>query len=133
MKANRSNHYLCNRSLREKANYLRKNMTKGEACMWKYVLRAGLYHGFKFRRQRPILFYIADFVCFELMLIIEIDGFTHDCLKQQAKDSKRDKILSKVGFHTLRFSDWEVINKIHNVIDMMDEWCRVNRKSNYLK
>ena len=51
-------------------------MTKAEACLWKYVLRAGKMKSFQFRRQRPVLNYIADFMCKELMLIIEVDGIT---------------------------------------------------------
>ena len=52
-------------------------MTKAEACLWKYVLRAGQLKSYQFRRQRPILNYVADFMCMELMLIIEVDGITH--------------------------------------------------------
>lgn len=66
-----------NKNLQPFANRLRKEMTKAEACLWKYVLRAKQLKGYQFRRQRPILKYIADFVCLELMLIIEIDGISH--------------------------------------------------------
>ena len=71
-----SNHNY-NKNLQPYANRLRKEMTKAEACLWKYVLRAGTMKGFQFRRQRPVLNYIADFMCKELMLIIEVDGITH--------------------------------------------------------
>jgi very-short-patch-repair endonuclease len=71
-----SNHYY-NKNLQPNANRLRKEMTKAEACLWKYVLRAGKMKGFQFRRQRPVLNYIADFMCKELMLVIEVDGITH--------------------------------------------------------
>ena len=40
--ATKHNRYLYNKSLRPLAGALRKNMTKAEACLWKYVLRAGL-------------------------------------------------------------------------------------------
>ena len=33
--------------------------------------------GYNFNRQRPVLDYIADFMCKELKLIIELDGITH--------------------------------------------------------
>lgn len=52
-------------------------MTKAEACLWKYVLSSGKLKGYKFKRQRPVLQYIADFMCPDLMLIIEVDGITH--------------------------------------------------------
>ena len=57
----RNNYY--NKNLQPHANRLRKEMTKAEACLWKYVLRAGEMKGFQFRRQRPVLNYIADFMC----------------------------------------------------------------------
>jgi very-short-patch-repair endonuclease len=69
--------HLYNKTLQPYANRLRKEMTKAEACLWKYVLRAKKRGGFQFRRQRPVLNYIADFMCMELMLIIELDGITH--------------------------------------------------------
>jgi len=38
--ANKSNNYHYNKNLQPFANKLRKEMTKAEACLWKYVLRA---------------------------------------------------------------------------------------------
>ena len=42
--------------------------------------------GYTFRRQRPVLQYIADFLCKELMLIIELDGITHDNETSNTRD-----------------------------------------------
>ena len=53
--ASKSNNYHYNKKLQSYANELRHNMTKAEACLWKYVLKAGELHGYKFRRQRPVL------------------------------------------------------------------------------
>jgi very-short-patch-repair endonuclease len=75
-----SNHHY-NKRLQFNANTLRKEMTKAEACLWKFVLRAGMMKGYSFRRQRPVLNYIADFMCKELMLVIEVDGLTHNLKK----------------------------------------------------
>ena len=55
-----SNHEY-NKNLQPYANRLRKEMTKAEACLWKYVLKAKNLSGCQFRRQRPVLNYIADF------------------------------------------------------------------------
>lgn len=90
-------------------------MTKAEACLWKYVLRAGQLHGYKFRRQRPVLSYIADFMCPGLMLIIEVDGITHLNEGVVKKDEIRQKLLEEIGFTVLRFNDDEVLNDIRNV------------------
>ena len=71
--------------------------------------------GYYFRRERPILEYIVDFVCLELMLVIEVDGWSHEVEEQKQKDLIRDWVLRKVGFKILRFSSWEVLNRINEV------------------
>ena len=70
-KANKENFFLYNKSLTNIARRLRSNLTKAEACLWNYVLQGRRLQGFQFRRQRPVLDYIADFMCKELMLIVE--------------------------------------------------------------
>lgn len=77
MEASKENFHLYNTNLQPFANKLRKRMTKAEACLWKYALRASQMKGYGFRCQRPVLNYIADFMCQELFLIIEVDGITH--------------------------------------------------------
>lgn len=67
---------LYNKKLQPYASKNRKQMTKAEACLWKYVLKAKMT-GYTFNRQRPVLNYIADFMCKEKKLIIEVDGITH--------------------------------------------------------
>jgi very-short-patch-repair endonuclease len=106
-------HY--NTDLQENANKLRNNMTKAEACIWKYVLRAGLMKGYKFRRQRPVLNYIADFLCPELNLIIEIDGVTHHFDDTIKKDLKKQNDLERYGFRLIRFKDEDVLKNIEGV------------------
>lgn len=87
-------------------------MTKAQACLWKYVLKAGGMKGFTFRRQRPVLNYIADFMCMELFLIIEVDGITHSYETVSKQDAKRQADLEKAGFTLIRFNDQEVLNSI---------------------
>ena len=86
------NHYY-NKRLKSFANTNRKEMTKAEACLWKYVLGNRQMLGYQFRRQRPILEYIADFMCKELMLIIEVDGLTHQWEEVAENDGRRQKGL----------------------------------------
>lgn len=113
--ASKSNNYHYNKNLKTFARNLRNNGTKSEACLWKYVLRAGKLHGYKFRRQRPVLNYIADFMCPEIMLIIEVDGITHWDEEVVKNDKVRQKKLEEVGFTVLRFSDEDVLTDIENV------------------
>ena len=74
---NSSNLYY-NKKLKEFARRLRKQTTNAEVKLWNEVLRGRQMHGYTFLRQRPILYFIADFMCKELMLIIEVDGYTHE-------------------------------------------------------
>ncbi len=120
--ASKSNNYHYNKKLQRYANELRHNMTKAEACLWKYVLKAGQLHGYKFRRQRPVLNYIADFMCPELMLIIEVDGITHLNEGVVKNDEIRQEVLEKIGFTVLRFNDDEVLKDIRNVERVLDAY-----------
>jgi very-short-patch-repair endonuclease len=103
--ANKANFFLYNKALRSKAKSLRSTMTKAEACLWKYVLSGRKLNGFQFRRQRPVLRYIADFMCKELKLIIEVDGITHTYESVHENDIKKQEELEKAGFAILRFTD----------------------------
>ena len=62
--------------LRVLAHVMRKNATNAERRMWS-KLRDGRLGGLKFRRQVPIGRAIADFVCYEHKLIVEVDGGQH--------------------------------------------------------
>ncbi|PHN06715.1 endonuclease domain-containing protein [Flavilitoribacter nigricans] len=121
-KASPQNNFHYNPKLRLLANQLRKSMTKSEACMWKYVLGSRQMKGFQFRRQRSVLNYIADFMCKELLLIIEVDGITHDDTDAVKRDMERDRQLGLVGFTTLRFSSWEVLNQMGEVSRIIVDW-----------
>lgn len=115
------NHFY-NKNLQPFANRLRKEMTKAEACLWKYVLRAGKMKGYGFRRQRPVLKYIADFMCKELMLIIEVDGSIHELEEVRKNDTERQKALEEAGFTVLRFTNEEVLTNIQWVHSYLEEW-----------
>ena len=125
-KATPENFHHYNNKLRKFAGQNRKGMNKAEACMWKFVLSKGQMKGYPFRRQRPILNYIADFMCMPLKLIIEVDGDSHESLEAQAKDLKRNQDLSEIGFTTLRFSNWEVHNRIGEVAQIIALWIEAH-------
>jgi len=125
----KKNNFHYNTQLQPLANQLRKTMTKAEACLWNYVLRAGSLQGYYFRRQRPILNYIADFVCFELMLVIEIDGSTHAYEGAMEKDLQKDKDLQQVGFAVLRFSNEMVLSRMPEVVSCLENWVEIAEKS----
>ena len=58
--------------VKEYARENRKYQTTSEAILWETIRKNQL--GVKFRRQHIIGDYIADFICLEKRLIIEIDG-----------------------------------------------------------
>lgn len=116
-----SNHFY-NKNLQPYANRLRNEGTKAEACLWKYVLQASKLKGYAFRRQRPVLQYIADFMCKELMLIIEVDGSIHDLEEVMRKDKERQKVLEEAGFTVLRFTNEEVLTNIQWVQSFLEDW-----------
>ena len=111
-----------NKNLQPYANRLRKELTKAEACLWKYILKGKQLRGYQFRRQRPVLNYIADFLCLELMLIIEVDGLTHHGEETVLKNKRKQTDLEAAGFTVLRFTDDEVLNNIKIVHDYLENW-----------
>ena len=121
MKADKSNFWGYNSRLQPFANDLRHRMTKAEVYLWKYALRASGVKGYPFRRQRPVLNYIADFMCKNLNLIIEVDGGSHEWLGAVERDAIRQKRLEEAGFKVIRFSDEEVLNKLELVVGKIEK------------
>jgi len=113
-------HYNYNKKLQPLARQLRRSLAKSEACLWHYALKEKQLKGYQFRRQRPILQYIADFFCKELKLIIEIDGITHDNKVSRSKDLQREACLTKAGFKIVRFTDDEVLENMDGVISRLE-------------
>ena len=119
-------YYYYNKDLQKFANSNRKSMPKPEACLWKFALSKRQMLGYQFRRQRPIGPFIADFACLPLMLVIGVDGFSHQSEEAMIKDQKRTKYLEAFGFTVLRFSNWEVLNEIDKVNVCIADWIRAN-------
>ncbi|MBI5642228.1 MAG: endonuclease domain-containing protein [Deltaproteobacteria bacterium] len=103
------------------AKALRKRPTEAEKLLWKH-LRLKQVEGLKFRRQTPIDNYIADFVCFDKRLIIEVDGGQHAIEKN--KDNKRDGHFIKNGFRVLRFWNNDVFENLEGILLMIREAVR---------
>lgn len=68
-------------------------MTKEEVKLWNRLKNRQLKN-LKFRRQVPIGNYIADFVCIDKKLIIELDGGQHNELQNIEYDEKRTEYLN---------------------------------------
>ena len=102
------------------AKSLRCRQTETERLLWKH-LRAKQFEGLKFRRQQPIGKYIADFVCFEKRVIIELDGGQHALPRERLKDQERDRWLEAQGFRVLRFWDNDVFTNTEGVLEVIRE------------
>ena len=114
---NNNFHLPYNPDLVAKARELRKNMTPAEKKLWYDYLR-----NFKFRvlRQRPIAFFIVDFYCAALKLVIEVDGDSHFTEAGRAYDTERTAILEGYGLKVIRFTNDEVLHNFEAVCDRLE-------------
>jgi very-short-patch-repair endonuclease len=102
-----------NTRLTSYARLLRKNATKEERFLWKYLRKLP----FKVLRQRPIAHYIVDFYVPQGKVVIEIDGSQHYTNVGKVNDAMRTSVLGELGLTILRFSNTEVLNNIDGVCD----------------
>ncbi len=114
-------HY--NNALTIKARELRRDQTNAEKIFWNEV-RVRRLLGYKFLRQKPLLGYIADFYCAELMLVVEIDGSSHHGNGVDS-DISRTEALNRRGIRVKRYSNEEVENNIRLVVDNLAAYIRV--------
>jgi very-short-patch-repair endonuclease len=99
------------------ARQLRREMTTAERYLWTRLRRRQL-SGCRFRRQHPLGPYIADFVCIEKMLVIEIDGSQHG---EPGADVRRDAWLRHQGFKVIRCWNHDVLDRTDQVLASIAE------------
>jgi lysyl-tRNA synthetase class 2 len=92
---------------------LRRDSTEAEQCLWQRLRNNQL--GYKFRRQHRFAGYIADFVCIEQQLIVELDGSQH--FGQVEYDATRTRVLEQRGFRVLRFWNNDVLSRTEDVLE----------------
>ncbi|NJS15085.1 MAG: endonuclease domain-containing protein [Sphingopyxis sp.] len=105
--------------LQRRARNMRNNPTEPEKRLWRQ-LSNGQMDGHKFRRQQVIGWFIADFVCPQQKLIVEVDGDTHDA----ANDRVRDDILGERGYRVLRVTNDDVMRNMDGVLRFLSEALR---------
>jgi len=115
-------------------NYAREfriNPTDSEKLLWK-ELRGRKLSGYKFLRQHPILYkgnlkrynyFIADFYCYEMKAVIEIDGPVHE--ETAEYDAYRDEEMKDLGLHILRIKN-EELNNIEKVLSQNRKLSKFN-------
>jgi len=94
------------------ARELRANTVPAEHKLWQR-LRNRQLGGLKFRRQVPVGKFIADFICHEARLLIEVDGPSHE--QREQYDSRRTDILETHGFRVIRFLNEDVHRNLDDV------------------
>ena len=102
-------------ALKEKRDFLRKNLTPAEATLW-LAIKGSKLNGRKFIRQHSIDNYIADFYCPAEMLIIELDGQGHFDPIAAQYDAERTKHLNELGYRVLRFENKLVFKHMDMVL-----------------
>ena len=98
---------------RTRAKAMRHKQTEAERLFWERV-RAHRLNGYKFKRQYLIGAYTADLICIDRKLIVELDGGIH--LLKVERDRLRDAIISTRGYRVLRFENWQVAEKLDDVL-----------------
>ena len=114
-----------NPELKQKARELRKNPTFAEKILWMALRRKQL--DFEFHRQVPINDFIVDFYCYELKLVIEVDGVSHNDPDVKNYDAKRQLKLESLGARFLRFEDDKVLGNVEKVVGKIKEWIEQNK------
>jgi very-short-patch-repair endonuclease len=89
------------------ANHMRHEPTEAEQTLWN-ELRKFRSKGYVFRRQHPIDFYIADFYCHKVKLVIEVDGGIHSKVQNIEYDDNRSGEFERYGIRVIRFKNAQI-------------------------
>ena len=100
----------------ERACEFRRTMNAPERKLWR-ALSNRKVGGLRFRRQHPIGSYIADFICLERRLVIEVDGSQHGFEAQVEHDQRRTDWLHSEGYRVIRFWANEVMSNTEGVVE----------------
>jgi len=101
----------------EAARILRENMTQYEKLLWDRLKQKQVC-GLRFRRQHPIDFFIADFYCHEVRLVVEIDGEIHN--DQKEYDDGRSAEMERYLIKVIRFTNSEVEKQLDDVVKRIE-------------
>jgi very-short-patch-repair endonuclease len=113
-------HFPYNPNSVSKARALRKNMTPTERQLWGY-LRTLVP---RVLRQRPIDYFIVDFYCAKLKLVIEVDGGYHFTPEAQEYDQRRTARLEAYGINVIRFTNDRVLYSFEGVCSEINEYIQ---------
>ena len=102
------------------ARQLRKTETLAEKRLW-HGLRDRRLDGVKFLRQATVGPYVADFLCREHKLIVEVDGATHSSDADVLSDKRRTAHLRRLGYKVIRLQNIEVLEAMDQSLMVIRE------------
>jgi len=94
---------------------LRQEQTTSEKLLWLHLKNRQILEEL-FRRQYNIDYYIVDFYCHKLKLIIEVDGDIHDLKEVKEHDEKREIYLKRNNYHVIRFTNEQVLFELEKTL-----------------
>ena len=94
-----------NKSLKARAQALRRESTYHANCLWYQFLK---HHPYQFRRQKQFARYIVDFYCSKAKLVIELDGMQHGEHDAMIHDHARTCYLESLGLRVIRFTNHDI-------------------------
>ncbi len=97
----------------DRARQLRREATEAETRLWRH-LRNRRLGNHKFRRQVWIGPFIADFLCMDAMLVVEVDGSQH--IGDVAYDADRTAYLANKGYRVIRVWNNDVMQRTDDVL-----------------
>ena len=118
-----------NPQLKELASELRNNATKAERVLWKSLSGKQCF-GYDFHRQKPVGNFIVDFFCQELMLVIEVDGVSHNLQSVRARDKEKEAFLHGLGITVLRFQDDDIYQDNRDTLSEIERYVLEFEKQN---
>ncbi|MBZ0298976.1 MAG: endonuclease domain-containing protein [Anaerolineae bacterium] len=104
------------------ARELRQRETDAEVVLWE-ALRNRRLANLKFRRQHPIALtaFVADFLCYEHRLIVELDGGIHETKREE--DALRQQAIEEAGYQVIRITNNQVLNHLEDVLITIVSIC----------
>jgi very-short-patch-repair endonuclease len=106
-----------------RAGELRREAPKCELII-REALKRFEKHGFHFQHSVAMFErYIADFLCPEAKLLVELDGFQHT--KTREKDRQRDKFFRSHGYATMRFFSDRVYTDLEGIMFAIATFLKV--------
>jgi very-short-patch-repair endonuclease len=123
MKSRQPQFYGATKRIFANAKALRKKSTAAEDLMWQ-MLRNRKVAGYKFRRQHPLKYFVADFYCHEALLVIEVDGSIHELEHIKQYDQNREQEITDLGITFLRFTNDSVFTEPDTVISAIEHFLK---------